>query len=330
MKRHSRGYGLVELLLVLGAIAVGSATIYGFYRVVLSQHQENQALSQIRDTIGRVSTAYLSTANYAGLTQERAIEDGLFGKSVTIEQGRAIGSWGGEIGVAPMPTTLPSGQTVPNGAFGLTLEAVPGWLCSQVTSALANARPRLLINGQSIGFDTNGLVDIGALTQQCSANPTSTITLVFDKPNASDSLQRCLLPSGAQKRTVPCGDGQAGTREEERTASCPQAYGDVQWGSWQETGNSCTSCPSPETQITACGPGEFGERQEQRSFDCSHNQWNPWTVQRSTCQPCPTVDEERIAACPAGQRGQLIQRRTFICTQGEWGQWQTQDNQCQP
>lgn len=330
MKRRSLGMGLIELLLVLGAIALGSAVVYGSYQFVVSKHREEVALRQAKDTIVRVTTAFMAAPNYQGLTQERAIEDGLFGPEVQVEQGRVVAPWGGELFLSPSTATLANGQTVANGAFTFSLTNVPAALCPQLASALVNVRPSLTINNRPVALDNDGLPSVAGMATACGAsNTTSTLVLTFDKANAADGLQECMVPSSNEHRSVPCGDGLAGTREEERQATCPQRYGDVQWSAWQETGNSCSSCPSPETQTVGCGPNEHGQRQQQRSFDCSNNRWNDWTTVSQTCQTCPTDDEERVVACEAGNPGQIIERRSFICVLGQWGPWQVRERQCQ-
>lgn len=330
MKRRSLGMSLIELLLILGVMAAGSATVYASYQFVVGQHREDIALRQARDTIGRVTAAFMSTSNYQGLTQERAIEDGLFGTDVHVEQGRVLAPWGGELFLAPTPAHLPSGQTVANGGFSFTLQDVPAALCPQLASSLVNARPRLSINQRAVALDNDGLPNVAAIATACGSQKTSTVVLTFDKPNAADGLQECVVPSGDQRRSVPCGDGLAGTREQERQASCPQRYGDVQWTAWQETSNSCTSCPSPETQTIGCGPNQYGQRQQQRSFDCAQNRWNDWTTQTDTCQACPSQDEQRTVACPSGSAGTIVEKRIFVCLLGQWGQWQEYERRCQP
>jgi hypothetical protein len=329
MKRRSLGLSLLELLLILGVVAAGSTAVYGTYQFVVGQHRQDVAVRQAQDTIGRVTTAFSATPNYEGLTQERAIEDGLFGPDVVIEEGRALAPWGGELFLAAVPAQLGPGQIVQNGAFSFTLNQVPASLCSSLASSLSNTQAQLSINQKPIAKDADGTASIAALTQACSSSPTSSLVLTFKKPNASDALQECLVPSDGQRRSVPCGDGLAGTREEERQASCPQRYGNVQWTAWQETSNSCITCPSPESQTIGCGPNQYGTRQQQRTFDCAQNRWNDWTTSSDTCQACPNTPEERTVACEAGNSGTIVERRTFACLIGQWGPWQVYERHCQ-
>ncbi len=330
MKQKNRGLGLIELLLVLGAISAGSAIVYGTYQYVVVQHRQDVALRQVRDTIGRVTSAFMTTPNYTGLSQERAIEDGLFGPDVVIEEGRAIAPWGGELFVSPTVATLANGGTVEAGAFSLTLRDVPGPLCPQMASTLTNARPNMTINDRPLPVDSDGLVNVATLAEACAAQPTSTVVLTFPKANAGDGLKECLAPTGLETRNVPCSEGLTGTRTEQREASCPQRYGQVQWTAWQETGNNCSNCPGPETQQVGCGPNQYGQQQQQRTFDCAGNRWNGWVTLSSDCQACPTEDEYRTVACEAGRAGQIVQRRTFVCVTGQWTAWQTSERQCQP
>lgn len=108
--------------------------------------------------------------------------------------------------------------------------------------------------------------------------------------------------------TQTCPAGQYGTRDLQRTFSCPEAWESAVAGPWTVTNNNCIACPAPsnqtETQWTAqsapCPVGFSGsntwEREETRSRTISYNcpagtaslpaptlpAWSGWTATGAT------------------------------------------------
>lgn len=325
MRPHrSRGLGLIELLLVLGVATAAMAAVYGLYRVVAGNNRQDVAVGWVEDTATRVTQAYASAPNYRHLTQETAMAEGLFGRETFVEEGRAVGPWGGEARLGPVPAVI-DGQSIEDAAFRLTLADVPGDLCTPLVSSLASSNAQLAVNGQGVGRGMD--LDVGQAASYCDQAPAE-ITLTFVRADAHSGLQACEPPSGPQQREVPCdAPGQTGARVEQRDGHCMGAYGEVSWGPWSIVESHCVPCPADETRTTGCAAGEYGAVSQTRSFDCEANEWGPWQTTGSTCAPCPP-DETRIVPCPKGQTGVHRERRTFYCSTGTWSNWVTQSNTC--
>lgn len=326
MKRSlspSRGYGLVELLLVLGICAAGMASVYGIYRVVAGGHKQDVTVQWAQATIVKVTEAFSSLPNYRELTQDRAIAEGLFGKEAQIEQGRVIGPWGGEARLISKPAEV-HGQIVEDAAFSLEMLNIPSEQCAPLVSSLASSNFDLMVNEQSVGTGKN--LDV-ALTGHLCSRPRSTVSITQVRSDASTGLRLCTQPTEPQYRTVTCGAGMAGERQEERTGWCAGTYGEPTWSPWAVVEDNCQPCPGPETQFAACPPGEFGQVYQRRSFDCPANKWGNWETTSSNCQPCHE-DEYRVVGCPSGAAGQIKERRVFYCNNQTWSGWQPVENTC--
>ncbi len=322
-RTKTRGYGLMELLLVVGASAVAMAAVYGLYKVVAENNRQDNTVQWVEATVVKVTEAFASASNYQALSQDRAIEEGLFGKEAQVEEGRVIGPWGGEAQLIPRSAQI-QGQTVDYAAFSLVLNDVPSNLCAPLVSSLASSQAELTVNQQPVG--TGKELDIGRSGEFC-AQPLSQISLTFVRSDASSGLRMCTPPTEPQEQTVNCGEGLAGTRLERREGHCAGSYGEPTWSAWAVVEDNCAPCPGPETQTAACPPGEFGQVYQRRSFNCPENQWGEWETLNASCQPC-LEDEFQTVACPAGQVGEIRQRRTFYCTSQTWGSWMTVSSTC--
>lgn len=320
---RSRGQSLVELLLVVGFVTLAMASIYGLYRLVTGNSHHQETVTWVQATSSNISQAFASESNYQHLTQQRAIEDHLFARNTTVEEGRAIGPWGGEAQVVPRAALI-QGQSVDNAAFDLILNAIPSSFCATLASSLVPLKTPVAINGQSVGSGQD--LDTARAAQLCD-QPLSMVTVTFARTDASSGLPLCEAPTQPQQRTVACGSGLTGERKEQREGRCLGPYGEPTWSSWSLVEDDCSACPPPETQTAACSPGEFGQRLQKRTFDCPNNRWGEWQTLQENCQPC-LPDETQVVACPAGQSGQVQQRRTFYCNSGTWGAWVNETSTC--
>ena len=310
-----RGYTLVELLLVFGVMTAGVAVIFGVSQLVGASQKQDETAAWARATSERVAVAFASASNYRHLSQQQAIEDGLFGPEATVEQGRVRGPWGGEVALTSAPAQL-HGRLVEHAAFALVLRDIPADMCAPLATSFAQVSGTVAINGREVGG--GGEIDVGQVGMAC-AQASSELQLTFVRADASEGLTRCLAPNAPQQQSVACPSGMTGERIQQREGRCTGAYGEVQWSPWAFASETCAPCPSPETRVQGCPPRQYGSQQQQRSYNCEANGWNAWEITQDSCEACPE-DEERRVACPGGA-GEQLEKRRFHCTLGEWGPW---------
>lgn len=68
---------------------------------------------------------------------------------------------------------------------------------------------------------------------------------------ASVCAPKCVAPP-PQTQTVGCPVGQTGSISQQRDASCPAPTGSATWGSWYQTGSTCTTPAPPPPPPPAC------------------------------------------------------------------------------
>lgn len=328
MKR-TLGQSLVELLLVLGVVAASAGIVYGVYRGVSRAHAQAEARQQAQDVIQRIQDAFLAQSNYAGLTQERALAEGLFGKEADVVGGRVLVAPLGEVMVTPVDARV-RGQVVDNAGFEIIFQDAPGELCPTLLLDAAKMARWVRVGGQRLDLDPGVALDPAMAAGLC-AKETSRgrvrVALAFINERAGETLVACVPPQAPQQQAAPCPAGQTGQRLQQRTGQCTQAYGDVQWSAWATVSSTCQACPGPETGTHPCPPGQYGQQAVVRQFDCAAGDWGEWKVLTSTCQACPQP-QTRVGTCLAGQAGHTLEKRLFDCSAGAWGPWVVQERHC--
>lgn len=325
MKRLQKGFGLIELLMVLGVITVGMSSVYGVYRVVHSAQKSSADATEIQAMADRIAAAYVSSPNYRLLNQQVAIDQNLFGPRVRIEEGRAMGSWGGEVRVATLPATI-QGQSVNDAAFSLTLTNVPSDACMDLAPRMAKNGAEVRVNDQTLFQAHLHQADPSLVGQLCGQANTVTMSFVYARQESSSGLVACQPPDAPQEQTVPCSALLTGSQIQRRTGHCEGAYGNIVWSEWTTVGGQCVPCPVSDFRTAACLPGQFGSESQIRLYDCAKQKWGDWETQSSTCQACPS-DQTEAVACPTGSKT-TTRTRSFDCSKGEWGPWFVKLNAC--
>ena len=137
----AKGSSLVELLLVLGVLAILLVTAFVVYPQVRDRNQANAEVSNLTAIKANIANLYASRGgNYSGLNTTIANQARAFPSSMnggTFSGSNVTAAWGGEVdvGSAADPTAA-----VPAGAreFGIRYTNVPDGVCLGLVSGAAS------------------------------------------------------------------------------------------------------------------------------------------------------------------------------------------------
>ena len=179
-KKAAAGFTLVEILLVVGFIAlagIGIYTIYNKVQVSSSANAEGRNLDALR---AGVKNLYGGSSSYAGLIN-RTLNDA----RITPDSMRAVpyvagatainNSFGGAVIVTPV--TLGGGAA--NNGFQITYPNVPGDVCAKLVTVAGKGFDQVSIGGTTVkAFGTNNL-QVDAVATNCAADTGAGVSLVF-------------------------------------------------------------------------------------------------------------------------------------------------------
>lgn len=346
---QQQGVSLMELLLVAGVIAAGTAVIYNVYQNVNAASKVDNESGNLRALTKNVMDSYSASEDYGSLTTERAMQDKLF-PNLMMSSGQPTSSWGKPVRVLATDISR-NGSTLQNWGFVVAYDDVPAKACVDLISQAGPEFNDIRVEGTSIGVGAN--LNVARMSQLCNRSDGADIQFVFERSalqNPDGALTLCSdsLPSAPETQVVSCPAGQYGLLRQSRSAFCSSSYGSFQWTPWSTTSQTCSPCPAPETRVSTqtltCPTGQAGvwtqSRNESRSANCplpgpngpsELTSWNAWTATSSwatvtnTCAPIcvlPSPSAEtrwtaQSAACPTGQAGhntwEREERRTASC-----------------
>jgi hypothetical protein len=177
MKYKAKGFSLIELLLVLGVLAILLVAAFVVYPQVRDRNQANTEASNLTSIKAGVNNLYASKGgNYTGLTSGVANQARVFPASMnqgTYTSAAPItSSWGGNVSVAANGATTiantPNGVIAANRSFTITYESVPAGVCLPLVSAASNNFQGVLVGGTSV-LTSTGFNPATAATQ-CTGN----------------------------------------------------------------------------------------------------------------------------------------------------------------
>lgn len=175
-KKTSKGFTLVEILLVVGFIALAGIGIYTIYSKVQISNQANQESRNLDTLRAGVKGLYASRPNFTGVTntvanQARVTPDNMRTENV----GEIINSFGGTVTVEPV--TLGTGNA--NNGVRIIYEEVPSAVCSKLVTSAGVQFNSVSIDGAEVKeFASNAALDVAAAAAAC--NGADTVQMWFD------------------------------------------------------------------------------------------------------------------------------------------------------
>ncbi len=166
-RNNAKGFSLIELLLVLGVLAILLVAAFVVYPQVRDRNQANTEVSNLTSTKANINNLYASKGgNYTGLTTDIANQARVFPASMnnnTFDAGQEITTaWGG--GVQLGVTNSPAGGA--NRAFTVTYATVPQGVCLGLVSGAAGNFADITVGGTSVY--TGGQFDPGLAAANCN------------------------------------------------------------------------------------------------------------------------------------------------------------------
>jgi hypothetical protein len=149
-RNTSKGFSLIELLLVLGVLAILLVAAFVVYPQVRDRNQANTEVSNLTTIKAGVNNLYAAKGgNYTGLTKGVANQARVFPASMnngTYTTGQAItSSWGGDVDVAV--NTAAQGSYAANRTFTISYTAVPSGVCLPLVSGAAGNFTSIRVGG---------------------------------------------------------------------------------------------------------------------------------------------------------------------------------------
>jgi prepilin-type N-terminal cleavage/methylation domain-containing protein len=180
LQKKNKGFTLIEILLVVGFIALASVGVYTIYSKVQVSNKANAESRSLDLVRAGIKSLYASKSTFLGLTntvvnQARITPEAM--KDPTAPNGASItNSFGGTVTIAP--TNLNLGT---NNGFRITYTKVPGDVCVKLAAAAGAQFDVVNVAGTDVkAFGVND-INVATLTAQCGSDTTGVgLTLYFD------------------------------------------------------------------------------------------------------------------------------------------------------
>lgn len=171
-KAKHAGFSLIELLLVLGVLAILLIAAFVVYPQVRDRNQANAEIQKITAIKANLTNLYASRGgNYTGMLASTVIQAKAVPAS-SVEGTLIKSAWGKEIMFSvdsgASTATMTPGRTFPQGRYYSIIYAeVPNSICLPLVSGAAGNFQGIRVNDtQVIGSD--GQLDVGIASRACS------------------------------------------------------------------------------------------------------------------------------------------------------------------
>lgn len=159
IKRKTKAFTLVELLIVIGIMAVMSAGMYAIYSNVSLSQKSTQEINNLNILKGGIENLFAASSDYTGLDQALIAKSSIPSATMMKGSDKVVNAWGNEYTIAPID--------VGGVAANFTIETnIPKKACEKIVSALAGTWSGVEVESQAIktrglsDYDTANMVNI--------------------------------------------------------------------------------------------------------------------------------------------------------------------------
>lgn len=171
----AKGFSLIELLLVLGVLAILLVAAFVVYPQVRDRNQANAEVSNLTAIKANITNLYASKGgNYAGLTnlvanRARAFPSSMNGGDFATSTPTVTSAWGQNV------TAVASSGAAPR-TFEITYTNVPAGVCLGLVSGAAGNFQDITVGGVDVMPGTPGSFDPALAAQHCANGGTVVFT----------------------------------------------------------------------------------------------------------------------------------------------------------
>ena len=176
MNWKSKGFTLIQTLLVLAIVSAAGAGTFYTYKNYQQREQAQQSVTATRLMTNNLMQTYGQSGSFKSLNTKSIITGNLNPTTLKSDGGALWSSWGGQVDLAPSDAT--------NRAFTMTWTKIPSGVCSNMSAALARDYPEVKINQAVLKSDTVAF-NPGTAAQMCGTSEQN--TLVLTSPSISMS-----------------------------------------------------------------------------------------------------------------------------------------------
>jgi type II secretory pathway pseudopilin PulG len=171
LRKKSKGFTLVEILLVVGFIALASIGIYAVYNKVTTTAKANQENRNMQTIRAGIKQLFGNQQNYTGLTETVVRNARISPQDMHTGAATLTNAFGGAVTIAPQALGAAPG-------FRITTASIPGDVCVKLASGAGSSFDQVTIGGTVVkAIGTNTQVNPVTVTTQCNAD---TVTMIFD------------------------------------------------------------------------------------------------------------------------------------------------------
>ncbi len=172
LRKKNKGFTLVEILLVVGFIALASIGIYAVYNKVTTTSKANQENNNLQTLKTGIKQLFGNQGNFTGLTETVIRNSRLAPQQMnTGAAGGLINMFGGTVTIAPQLFGSFNG-------FRITSNSVPGDVCVKLVATASGTFEQITANGTIVKpIGSNNPINPATVTTACNAD---TVTMLFD------------------------------------------------------------------------------------------------------------------------------------------------------
>lgn len=179
--KNKKGFTLVEILLVVGFIALAGI---GIYTVFGKTNTSNKALQESRNINvikAGIKNIYGGSQGYGGLSNSvlnntRTTPDSMRQVPYSSPDSTITNMFGGSVLVVP---TVLGGSGLNNG-FRIAYSQVPGDVCSKLVTMVDKNVEQITVNGVIVKAYGSGRLNLPSLATNCAADTGNGIEILFD------------------------------------------------------------------------------------------------------------------------------------------------------